>query len=252
MIFLLVFTTSLHYPQQCPPLFKTRGSGCPDTSESLRAIKVKRAIAIFFVLAIAAIGVCAQEKGIDSQNARIRDSGNDRAPASNGSKQDGGAGRGINFGKGRTPDYIPIPNPYRLTSRREAMTQAVNELIRERSMILDEAASKPDEGIFITQPYTFSKGAVVTESELNRYTDLPQATARGWTRGRYTLIIEIQQIDGVSANLGVTAKLEGRTDGATGAEWSTLRSNGVAEQEFLSGLIEKITGAPPPGTTPVP
>jgi hypothetical protein len=226
------------------------GFSFTDILESLRVTKVKRVITISFILMMAAASAYAQGKGVDPQSSTIRDSGNERAPANNGTKQDTGAGPGINFGKGRTPEAPPIPNPYRFTARRDSIMQAVTELIRDRGMILDEAASKPDEGILITQPYTFSKGAVVTSTELNRYTDLPPSTARGWTRGRYTLIIEVQPIDGVSANLSVTAKIEGRTDGATGAEWTTLRSIGVAEQEFLGALIEKVTGAPPPGSIP--
>ncbi len=209
---------------------------------------MKRIITISLILIGTAAGVYAQGKGVDPQNVRIRDTGSDRAPANNGGKQDTGAGPGINFGKGRSPEATLIANPYRFTTRRDMIIQAVNELIRDRGLILDEAVSKPDEGILVTQPYTFSKGAVVSPTELNRYTDLPPATARGWTRGRYTLIIEVQQIDGVSANIGVTAKIEGRTDGATGGEWVTLPSIGVAEQEFLGALIEKVTGAPPPGT----
>jgi hypothetical protein len=43
----------------------------------------------------------------------------------------------------------------------------------------------------------------------------------------------------------VNAKIEGRTDGPTGAEWITLDSTGIAEQEFLSALIENVTGSSP-------
>ena len=57
----------------------------------------------------------------------------------------------------------------------------------------------------------------------------------------------MQPIDGTNANVAVNAKIEGRTDGATGAEWMTLKTLGVAEEEFLSALIENLTGAPPPG-----
>jgi hypothetical protein len=57
----------------------------------------------------------------------------------------------------------------------------------------------------------------------------------------------VQPIDGNSANVSVNARIEGRTDGATGAEWSTLPSSGLVEEEFLSALITNITGAPPPG-----
>src|SRR5262249_8291506 len=94
-------------------------------------------------------------------------------------------------------------------------------------------------------PYTFIKGAVVTQSELNRYANIENSEARGWTRGRYTILVEVQAIDGFSSNVSVTARIEGRTDGPTGAEWITLQSTGTAEQEFLSALIENVTGATP-------
>jgi hypothetical protein len=54
----------------------------------------------------------------------------------------------------------------------------------------------------------------------------------------------------MNTNVSVNVKLEGRTDGVSGAEWVTLRSNGTAEQEFLNALIESVTGAPATGRTP--
>jgi hypothetical protein len=213
-------------------------------------VVVKKLLLAALISSLMTVSAYAQAKGVDEQNVRIRDSGSESTPGHNGAKQDTGAGRGINFGKGRTPDTPVIANPYRFTARREALIEGVKNLIRDRGMILDEAASRPDEGIFITQPYTFTKGAVVSQAELNRYTDLPPSTGRGWTRGRYTLVIEIQAIDSVSANVAVTAKIEGRTDGATGAEWATLRSLGVVEQEFLTSLIENVTGSKPVEVTP--
>jgi hypothetical protein len=210
---------------------------------------VKKVISIIFFFVVAAVGISAQEKGVDRQTDSIRDAGNSRAPATNGSKQDVGAGRGIAFGKDRTPKPPPIPNPYRLTGRRDTIIKAIEDLMRDRKLVLDTAASKPDDGILISQPFVFSKGAVVTESELNRYADLPNASSRGWTRGRYTYIVEVQPIDGVNTNVSVNVKLEGRTDGVSGAEWVTLQSNGTAEAEFLSALISSVTGAPPPGRT---
>ncbi|MBD0325265.1 MAG: hypothetical protein ICV68_02480 [Pyrinomonadaceae bacterium] len=211
---------------------------------------MKKAISIIFLLVVASVGIYAQEKGVDRQTGNIRDTGNSRAPASNGSKQDVGAGRGIDFGGGKTPTPPPTPNPYRLTGRRDTIIKAIEDLMRDRKLVLDTAASKPDDGILISQPFIFSKGAVVTESELNRYADLPNASSRGWTRGRYTYIVEVQPIDGMNTNVSVNVKLEGRTDGVSGAEWVTLRSNGTAEQEFLNALIENVTGAPAPGRTP--
>jgi hypothetical protein len=184
-----------------------------------------------------------QEKGVDTQNERIRDDGTNRQPANNGTKQNTGAGRGMDWGKGKTPPTILLPNPYRLTARKDVIVKAAEDLMQERKLILDTAASKPPEGMLISQPFTFIRGAVVAESELSRYADVaPTAQSRGWTRGRYTLIVEIQPIDGVTSNVSVNAKVEGRSDGASGAEWVSLQSTGEAEQEFLKALVENITG----------
>lgn len=188
-----------------------------------------------------------QGKGVDTQTGRIRDTGNDRMPANNGRNQSTGTGRGIDFGGGRTPQPPPLPNPYHFTARRDAVMNAVQELMRERKLILDTSVSRPDDGILISQPYRFVKGTVVAITELNRYAEVPTETTRGWSQGRYTVIVEVQPVDGVNTNVSVNTRIEGRSDGAAGAEWISLRSNGTAEQEFLSALIEKITGAPAPG-----
>jgi hypothetical protein len=202
-------------------------------------------LAVLVVL-IAASCAFGQGKGVDTQSKRISDGSSNKAPANNGAKQDTGTtGSGINFGGGKTAATPIIPNPYRLTARRDAILSAVADVMRDRKLIVDDAASKPAEGIIVSQPYTFIKGAVVTQSELNRYANFESSQSRGWTRGRYTILVEVQAIDGVSSNVSVTAKIEGRTDGATGAEWTTLQSTGLAEQEFLGALIESITGANP-------
>ena len=207
-------------------------------------------IASALILAlICSLMAFAQGKGVDKNNERVRDTGGSRTPANNGTKTDVGAGRGIDFGSGRTPEAPPIPNPYRLTARRDAIITAVQELMRDRKLVIDDVASKPSDGIIVSQPFTFIKGAVVSQAELSRFAELPQSNARGWTRGRYTLTVEIQPIDGTSSNVSVNAKVEGRTDGATGAEWLTLRSSGLAEDEFLTCLIAAITGSAPPGRT---
>ena len=212
-----------------------------------------RIIAGLVILIACSLPAFAQAaKGVDKQNERVRDSGSERTPANNGNKTDVGAGRGFDFGKDRTPETIPLANPYRLTGRRDVIINAVQELMRDRKLVLDEAASKLSEGIIVSQPYTFTKGAVVSQGEISRYADAPNSAARAWTRGRYTLTVEIQPIDGTSANVAVNAKVEGRTDGPTGAEWTTLRSTGLAEDQFLEGLVTAVTGAAPPGRVPQP
>lgn len=208
-----------------------------------------RYLTVFLAALVVSIGAASafgQGKGIDTQSKRISDGSSNKAPANNGAKQDTGTnGSGINFGGGKTMAKPVIPNPYRLTARRDAIIRAVLEVMRDHKLIVDDAASKPMEGIIVSQPYTFIKGAVVTQSELHRYANVDTSDSRGWTRGRYTILVEVQAIDGMNSNVSVTAKIEGRTDGANGAEWLTLQSTNVAEQEFLGALIESITGANP-------
>ena len=204
-----------------------------------------------FVLLLLAFGVAAaQEKGVDQGNQRIRDTGNNRQPAVNGTKTDTGVGRGMDWGKGKTQVPPPIENPYRFKIANDVLTKAIQELMRDRKLILDDTSSKPESGLLISQPYTFTKGTVVTASELTRLALVPTSDQRSWTRGRYTLIIEVQPIDSSNTNVSVNARVEGRSDNVLGAEWISLRSNGTAEQEFLIALIQKVTGAPPPGYEP--
>jgi hypothetical protein len=203
-----------------------------------------RLASLLLIGVLSAASVWSQGKGVDKTSERVRDSG---TAGSNSTKTTTGTGTGIDFGGGRTPVVLPLPNPYRLTARRDVIVKAITDVMRDRKLVVDEAASRPSEGIIVSQPYTFIKGAVITQTELGRYADITTSAARGWTRGRYTLTVEVQPIDGNSANVSVNAKIEGRTDGATGAEWTTLKSVGQAEDEFLSALITSITGGPPPG-----
>jgi hypothetical protein len=208
---------------------------------------MKKICALVLLSIALAASAAAQEKGVDQQNERVRDSGNNRQPAVNGGKLDTGSGRGIDFGKGRTPTPPPVPNPYRFTVPNDVLQKAVVELMAERRLILDEPSSKPAEGLLISQPFTFTRGSVVTASELNRVAEVPASEVRNWTRGRYTLIVEVQPIDGSTTNVSVNARIEGRSDGVTGAEWVSLRSNGTAEEQFLIDLVVKVTGGAPPG-----
>ncbi len=208
-------------------------------------MRFTKTLSVTVLLICAASAVYAQEKGVDTQSQKVRDTGSNRSAGVNGNKTDvGTAGSGINFGKGKTKEIPALPNPYRVTARRDELLKTIADLMRDRKLIVDDAASRPNEGIIVTQPFTFIKGAVVAESELSRYADVETSTTRGWTRGRYTLMVEVQPIDGVSANVSVNAKIEGRTDGAIGAEWITLPSNGTAEQEFLTALVETMGGSP--------
>ena len=98
------------------------------------------------------------------------------------------------------------------------------------------------DGIIITQPYVFSKGPVSTQNALRRYGVL-EFSDTAWSRGQYTLLIEVQSIDGVQNNVAVNAKVEGRAgDGVSSGEWTPVPSSGLAEDEFLAKLVEMVTG----------
>src|SRR6266550_8836000 len=135
-----------------------------------RLCTMKFAVAMLIVILTSA-PAWSQGKGVDKQSERVRDSGS-RSAGDNGSKTDVGTGRGMDFGRGRTPTLPPLPNPYRMAARRDVILKAIADVMRERNLIVDEAASKPADGIIVSQPYTFIKGAVVTQSELGRYADI--------------------------------------------------------------------------------
>ncbi len=209
-------------------------------------MKFKPILFALLLFMFAAPVIRAQEKGVDTQSQKVRETGSNRTGGINGNKTDvGTSGSGINFGKGKTREAARLPNPYRITARRDTLLKAVADLMRDRKLIVDDVVSRPADGIIVSQPYTFIKGSVVTQSELSRFAAIETAEDRGWTRARYTISVEVQPIDGGSANISVNAKIEGRSDGASGAEWITLPSNGTAEQEFLAALIDSM------GLTPV-
>jgi hypothetical protein len=188
----------------------------------------------------------AQAKGIDTQNQQIREVGGSQGMTDNGSRRTPGTGRGFDFGDDKTADRVILANPYRLPSKRDLLVNSIADVMREMNLIVDESASRLSDGIVIAQPFTFAKGAVIAQSQLSRYAVLPQTrTDDTWSRGRYTLRVEAQSIDGINNNVSVTAKVEGQASDGLRSNWQTLESSGEAEQQFLNALVERITGTAP-------
>jgi len=188
------------------------------------------------ILCAAAVGVFAQ-KGIDTQTQTIKSQTNKTT-----SRQTD-ASRSFDWGKGKTKVRDLLANPYKLNSRRDILVNSILDVLKDKKIIVDEAASRPNDGIIVTQPFVFAKGAVISQSELSRYAVLPEGNS-GWTRGQYTLTIEVQTIDGVQNNVAVNARVEGRSGNGLMSEWQTLQSSGLAEDEFLAKLVEAVTGNP--------
>lgn len=194
------------------------------------------AIIVFAASAFAQKGVDTQTKKINQETTKTTQSPIDTASTSNG--------RVLDFGKGKTPTRQLLANPYKLASRRDVLISTVVDLLKEQKLVVDEASSRLSDGIIITQPYVFAKGNVITQNELNRYATLLSNDAVGWRSGRYSLRIEIQSIDGIQNNVSVTAKVDGKSDNGLMAEWTTLQSSGIAEDEFLAKLVENVVGTP--------
>lgn len=180
----------------------------------------------------------AQQKGVDSQTTTIKAESNKVTTRSND------VTRSFDWGAGKTKTRERLANPYRLAGRRDVLIGMIVDALREKKMVVDEASSRPADGMIVTQPFVFAKGSVVTQNELNRYAIL-DAGDSSWSRGQYTLTIEVQSIDGVQNNVSVIAKVEGRSTNGLMSEWVTVRSSGAAEDEFMAKLIELATGKSP-------
>lgn len=195
---------------------------------------------IFYSLSLTlflSLAICAQ-KGIDTQTQKIKQEGG------RSTQSTGVGGRSINWGKEKTKVRALLANPYKMNSRRDVLIKQAIEILKENKFIIDESASRPGDGIIVTEPYVFAKGAVISRSELGRYADIPNSDS-SWTSGRYTFIIEIQSIDGIQNNVSVRANVEGKSRNGLSSEWTTLQSRGVAEDAYLSKLVEAVTGVSP-------
>jgi hypothetical protein len=192
---------------------------------------------IFIIVAIlAALAVTAAgQKGLDTQTQKNKDTSKKTISKEND------ATRSFDWGKGKTQVRARLANPYRMASRRDVLVETIKQVIKDQKMLVDEAASRLADGIVVTQPFVFTKGAVIAQSELNRYAVL-DGSQRTWSRGRYVLVIEVQSIDGVQNNVSVNARVEGREGAGLMTEWRSVPSSGLAEDEFLKVLVETVTG----------
>lgn len=198
-------------------------------------------ILIFTFVFLGFVSMSFAQKGVDAQTKTIKDEGNKVTTRGND------VTRSFDWGKGKTKIRERLPNPYKLNSRRDVLIETIVDALREKKIVVDEASSRPKDGIIVTQPFVFAKGSVITQNELNRYAIL-ESSYSSWTRAQYTLTIEVQSIDGIQNNVSVNAKVEGRAGNGLMSEWVTLRSSGAAEDEFLSKLIELVTGNSPEPT----
>lgn len=190
-----------------------------------------------------AVPIFAQ-KGIDAQTDTIKKEG---SPTSRPSD----ASRSFSWGKGKTKVRAMLPNPYKLAARRDVLISSIQDVLQDKKIIIDESSSRIADGYIVTQPFVFAKGIVLTRGELARVAEISDPET-AWTRAQYTLTIDVQTIDGIQNKVAVNAKIEGRAGNGLTAEWLTVPSSGVIEDEFLSKLIEAVTGTSPDPVQDVP
>ena len=178
------------------------------------------------------------QKGVDPQTQKIKEEGVKTVGTQRSNEP---PSRAFDFGKGKTKVREQLANPYKLNSRRDVLIENVLEVFKEKKLLVSDSATRKNDGIIVSEPFIFAKGAVITRNELSRYAVLPSSDT-SWTRGRYTLTVEINSIDGIQNNVSVTAKVEGRAENGLLSEWTTLQSTGAAEDEFLVKLVELVTG----------
>lgn len=193
---------------------------------------MKNLLFVLLSLFIFSSAVFAQ-KGVDTQTEKITEK--------TGTNESTNVSRSFNWGKDKTKVRSNLANPYKLASRRDILIETILNVLQEKKLIVDETASKPKEGIIITQPFIFAKGAVITKNELNRYAIVP-STETIWRSGRYSLRIDVESLDGIQNNVSVTAKVDGKSENGLFSEWTTLQTSGTAEEEFLVKLVEAVTG----------
>lgn len=186
------------------------------------------------LLLLVSVAIPAQEKGIDTQTSTIK---KETGPTNRG----GDVTRSFNWGGGKTKVRERFANPLRLPSRRDVLLKSITAVLTEEDFLIDESASQFDQGLIVTQAKVFARGPILTKNELFRYAIVPN-TDQVWTRGRYTLTIDVRSIDGMMNDVSVVANVEGRSENGIFSEWSTLKSSGTAEDEFLAKLVFYVGG----------
>src|SRR5258708_12663076 len=155
-------------------------------------------ILVFIVVFLGLVSAALAQKGVDTQTQKTKDEGNkvDSRPTD--------LSHPFDWGKGKTKVRDRLPNRYKLNARRDVLIETIVDALREKKIIVDEASSRPKDGIIITQPFVFAKGSVVTQNELNRYAIL-DASDSSWMRAQSTLTLAVQSIHGIQINVSLNS-----------------------------------------------
>jgi hypothetical protein len=137
----------------------------------------------------------------------------------------------------------PLPNPSIIQAPRDEALTATKQMLETREIPIDkeDCNQLTGECTVISKTVIFIKG-ITTRSQLEHYCDVPGASVKNWTRGRYMLRFQITPASPKSSQVGVYAKFEGMTDGFSGNEWVQLSSKGELEDKLLKCIQSRVSG----------
>ncbi len=93
---------------------------------------MKRFIIPFAITIIGSAAIAASaQKGVDTQTQKIRDD------AGKTTSRTSDATRTFDWGKDKTPTRERLPNPYQLNGRRDVLVRNIQEVLKERKMVID-------------------------------------------------------------------------------------------------------------------
>lgn len=144
---------------------------------------------------------------------------------------------GIGFGGKAKVEQLP--NPYTFNAALTVVAQAIPHVIEQQNLVLDQEKSRPRDGLFVTKPSVFTKGAH-SQPELQRVAQLPVAEARSWISGRSSLEIRMSPVDATGTRVAVNAAIEGQGQDVLSTKWIKCDSKGVLENDFLVALHQYI------------
>ncbi|HET9531531.1 MAG TPA: hypothetical protein VFQ92_14330 [Blastocatellia bacterium] len=137
----------------------------------------------------------------------------------------------------------PLPNPLIVNVSRDESLTVIKQMLETREIPVDKEDCNQTTGecTLVSKPVIFIKG-IQTRSQLEHYAEVPVAVVRNWSRGRYTLRIQVAPASPKTAQIGIYARFEGMADGVVGAEWVSLTSKGELEDRLLRCIQERILG----------
>lgn len=137
----------------------------------------------------------------------------------------------------------PLPNPSIFAAARDDVMKVTRQMLETREIPLDkeDCHSTSGECTFTSKPVVFITG-IEARSQLQHYCEVPAATVRNWTKGRYVLRIQITPASPTTAQVGVYAKFEGLSNNVTGSEWVALTSKGLLEDKLLRCIQDRVQG----------